>query len=494
MKILLLNPPFKTEYGRFSRPSRSPAITKSGTLYYPFWLAYAAGVLEEAGHWVILLDSCAYRYDRKKTYEIAKNFKPELIVLDTSTPSIYNDVEVGAELKTIFPNSFVILVGTHPSALPEETLKLNPKIDGIARREYEYTLLELANELESQGLKRKRSNIDEILGGIKGLSYRIGNKIFHNPDRDFLKNLDDLPFVSSVYKKHLDPKKYFFSAAQYPMVMIITGRGCPFKCFFCVYPQVFHGRRYRLRSAENVVDEFEYIINNFPEVKEIGIEDDTFTASTKRVVKICELLIERKINRKVKWWANVRVNLDLNTMKLMKEAGCRLIIPGFESGVQEILNNMNKGITIEQSIKFVSDAKKAGLIVHGCFMVGNPGENRKTMHQTLDFALRLNIDTAQFFPMIPYPGTEAYKWAKINSFLKSENFQDWLTKEGLHNTIISFPTLSSKDLVNFCNYARKKYYLRPKYLFYKLKQSFFDKNEAIRNFLSFKNLLKFLRN
>lgn len=179
--------------------------------------------------------------------------------------------------------------------------------------------------------------------------------------------------------------------------MIFTGRGCPNKCFFCVYPQVFYGRRYRLRSAENVVKEFEYIVKNFPDVKEIGIEDDTFTADLPRARKICKLLIKKGINKKVNWWANTRVNLDLKTMKLMKKAGCRLIIAGYESGVQELLNNMHKGITIEQSMKYAENSKKAGLLVHGCFMVGFPGETKETMRQTIEFAKKLKPDTAQFF-------------------------------------------------------------------------------------------------
>jgi radical SAM superfamily enzyme YgiQ (UPF0313 family) len=482
MKILCLNPPFKTEYGRFSRPSRSPAITKGGTLYYPFWLAYATGVLEKAGHEVKLIDSCAYGYDRKKTFEIAVEFQPGLIVIETSTPSIYNDVEIGAELKQIFPDCFVVLVGTHPSALPEETLLPNPKIDAVARGEYDYTLLDLANILKNSG----------DIEAVKGIVYREVDRIVYNPPRELIENLDELPFVSSVYKKHLDPKRYFFSASEYPMVMIITGRGCPFGCFFCVYPQTFHGRRYRLRTAENVAEEFEYIVEEFPEVKEIGIEDDTFTANIKRARQICQLLIDRSINRKIKWWANVRVNIDLDTMGLMKGAGCRLVIPGFESGVQEILDNMKKGITVEQSIEFVKNAKKAGLLIHGCFMVGNPGETWQTMNETLNFAIKLNIDTAQFFPMIPYPGTAAYKWAKENSFLNSTSFDQWLTKDGLHNTVISINGLSANEMVRFCDNARRKYFLRLRYLLYKLTQCMSDYQEFKRTMKSLRIFIKHL--
>jgi len=482
MKIFLLNPPFKIEYGRYSRASRSPAITKSGTIYYPFWLAYAAGVLEKRGHEVKLVDSCAYSYDRNKVFQIAKDFNPDLIALDTSTPSIYNDVEIGAELKRILPKSFLILTGAHPSALPQETLNLNTAIDAVACKEYDYTLLDLADTIESR----------KDIGRVKGIAYRNGKRVIHNPPRDLIENLDELPFVSSVYKKHLDPGKYFFAAGRYPMMMIMTGRGCSFGCFFCVYPQVFHGNKYRLRSAENVADEFEYIAENFPQVKEIGIEDDTFTANINRLEDICSLLIKRKINKKLKWWSNVRVNLDLDTMGLMKEAGCRLVIPGFESGNQGVLNNIKKGITVEESLEFAKNAKRAKLLVHGCFMVGNPGDTKETMQQTLRFAIKLNTDTAQFFPMIPYPGTKAHAWARENSFLKDTGFDRWLTQGGGHKTVIERTDLTAKELTEFCSYARKKYYIRLGYIWNKIGQCLLNPGEAKRTWKSLRLFFKHL--
>ncbi len=483
MKILMLNPPFKTEFGRFSREQRSPGITKSGTIYFPVWLLYATGVLEAAGHYVRLIDSCAYEYDKERTYEIIREFSPELTVVNTSTPSIYNDIEIAAEIKKIISNCFVVLVGTHPTALPEETLNLNKAVDAIARREYEYTLRDLAQTLENK----------DDLKIVLGLTYRDKNKIISNPERPFIDNLDELSFISEVIKKHLDVKKYFFAAAEYPMIMIFTGRGCPNRCFYCIYPQVFHGReKYRLRSAENVVAEFEYIIENFPEVKEVGIEDDTFTADLKRVKQICHLLIEKKINQKVKWWVNARVNLDLDAMKLMKEAGCRLLIAGFESGNQQVLNGMKKGIKVNQSFAFVKNSQKAGLLVHGCFMVGNPGETAATMRETLNFAKKLNTDTAQFFPLMVYPGAEAYFWAKKNNYITTSDFSQWITEEGLHNCVISTDGLTSQDLVDFCNKARKEYYLRPRYIVGKMRQMVLEPNERKRIIMSAKKFFRYL--
>jgi radical SAM superfamily enzyme YgiQ (UPF0313 family) len=482
MRIALVNPPFKAEYGRFSRASRSPAITKSGTLYYPIWLAYACGLLEKNGHEVLLLDSCAAKLDLEQTAERIEAFQPALVVVDTSTPSIDEDVRSAARLKQTLSSPFVCLVGTHPSSLPEDVLALDEHIDCIARREYDQTLLELAACLSSQG----------DVGQVAGLCYRRDGKAVLSVERGYLQDLDELPFVSEVYKKHLQVENYFFAAGEYPMAMIMTGRGCASRCFFCVYPQAFHGHKYRLRSAKNVVDEFEYIARELPQVKSVGIEDDTFTADQGRVREICQLLIERGLHKKLHWWANTRVTLNLETMKLMKKAGCRLVIPGFESGDQTILNNIKKGIKLDQSRQYVVDAQKAGLLVHGCFMVGNKGETRASMKKTLDFAISTNPDTAQFFPMIPYPGTEAFGWAKENGHLATLDYSKWLTEEGLHECVVNLPEISSRDLVSFCDDARKKYYLRPRYLFKKLIQTIVMAEERKRTLKSFGQFRKFL--
>ena len=482
MRVLLLNPPYKTELGKFSRASRSPAITKSGTIYNPIWLAYACAYLEKYNQETMLIDSCADGLNLDATITKIKQFNPQLVILDTSTPSIQEDVKCAERIKESLPKVHICLVGTHPSVLTDEVLDMSDSIDSIARHEYDATVVDLAEALEE----------DRDLSTVDGISYKKDNKHIHNKDRAYIENLDDIPFVSKIYKKYLNINNYFFSAATLPMVMIMTGRGCPSRCFFCVYPQTFHGHKYRLRSADNVVEEFEWIVNNLPEVKSIGIEDDTFTANPDRAKEICKKLIEKGINKKVKWWANTRVHTDLELMKLMKKAGCRLIIPGFESGSQAILKNIHKGTTIEQAVQYMCNARKAGLLVHGCFMVGNKGETKETMQQTLDFAMKLNPDSAQFFPLIPYPGTEAFCWAKENGYIKTFDYSKWLKEDGNHECILNLPNLTSEELVEFCDYARKKFYLRPRYLIYKAIQSITDFDEMKRNFKAFVRLLKYL--
>lgn len=350
IKVYFVNPPFKAEYGKFSRENRSPAITRSGTLYYPLWLIYSAAVCEKDGFDIHFLDAPAMSLNEEQSIDIIKRDGNEiaLFVISTSTPSIYSDINFAEQIKELFPDAVYCLVGTHPSALPIETLKISDKIDAVARKEFDYIVRDIARALDA-GDDYKRVN---------GITYRDGENIISNPDMPYITELDEIPFAAEFIKNHLNEKDYFFAAATYPEIQIFTGRGCMAHCNFCVYPQTMHGHRYRLRSPENVVAEFEYIANNFPDVKEVVIEDDTFTAKKDRVIQICELLIKKGLHRKLKWLCNARVNLDLETMKAMKAAGCHLIIPGIESGNQQILLNIKKGTTIELIENYVANAKK----------------------------------------------------------------------------------------------------------------------------------------
>lgn len=483
MNIYFINPPFKAEYGKFSRESRSPAITKSGALYYPLWLIYAALYAEKHGHHIDFLDAPAKQLNEEQSLKIIKQQNPvdSLFVLDTSTPSIKSDVAFAQQLKALYPQSFTLLVGTHPSACAEETLAYSEAVDAVAIGEYDVIVTELADALEQKA----------DLHAVRGLCFREDGCFVHTETMPPMKDLDELPYVAEFIKQRLDEKDYFFAAATYPSIQIFTGRGCPFRCNFCVYPQTMHGHAFRARSAENVVGEFEYIAQNFPDVKEVVIEDDTFTANKKRVKEICQMLIDKGLHRRLRWLCNARVDLDLETMQAMKAAGCRLIIPGIESGSQQILDNIKKGTKVEQFYQYVANAKKAGLLIHACYMVGNQGETRETMEQTLQLALKLNTDTAQFFPLIPYPGTEAYDWAKQNGYIELD-YAKYCLPDGTHNTVLSTPELSAQEMVDFCNAARKKYYLRVSYILHRLKVGLSNPDDLKRSLKAFGKLKHYL--
>ena len=483
MKVYFINPPFKAEYGKFSRESRSPAVTKSGALYYPLWLIYAAAYVQKNGHEVYFLDAPAKPLNEDETLALLTDKADDhtLFVLDTSTPSIKSDGNFAEHIKQIYPHAYLVLVGTHPSACAEETLGYSKAVDAVAIGEYDETIKELANAIENR----------RELMQVRGLCLRREETFIRTGIMPSIKNLDDIPFASAFIKDNLNERDYFFAAATYPSIQIFTGRGCPFHCNFCVYPQTMHGHIFRARSAENVVDEFEYIAENFPDVKEVVIEDDTFTVNKKRVLEICNLLVSKGINKRLKWLCNARVNLDYETMCAMKKAGCRLIIPGIESGSQQILDNIKKGTKVEQFYRYVSDAKRAGLLIHACYMVGNCGETKETMNETLKLALKLNTDTAQFFPLIPYPGTEAYTWAKSNGYIELD-YAKYCLADGTHNTVLSLPGLSSQDMVDFCNEARKKYYLRFSYILHRLRVGLANPSDLKRSIKAFGKLKHYL--
>lgn len=477
MKIAMLNPPF---FDKYSRSSRSPAVTKSGTIYFPLWLSYATGVLETFGHEIKLIDAPAKCYTQEETLRLLDDFAPELIVMDTSTGSINSDMTFAGLIRDKIPSAKICMVGTHASACVEEIIRPDSLIDFIARGEYDYTLPEIADVIEGK----------KDVETVKGIAYLSADGVVNNEEREFIHDLDALPFVSEVYFKHLDIHDYFYAHVGYPTVSIFSSRGCPSKCFYCMYSQVMFGKRYRKRSAKNLYEECAYIEKTFPEIKEILIDDDNFSVDQENVQEFCRLMIESKC--RLKWVVQCRVTLSYETMLIMKKAGCKLVVVGFESGSQKVLDGMKKGITLEQSLRFNEDAKKAGIRVHGCFMVGNPNETKETMEETLAFSKKLKLDTVQFFPLIVYPGTEAYIWAKQNNFIAAQDYDEWLTTDGMHNCVISTPEVSREELVRFCDYARKKFYLRPKYIFYKLGQCLTSKEDLVKTAKAFGTFRKYL--
>ena len=485
MKVFFINPPFKAAYGRFSRENRSPALTRSGTFYYPLWLIYAAAVCEKDGFDVEFLDAPAkpMHEDEALAYVRAHGEGTKLFVIETSTPSLSSDVAFLASIKAeaAFRDAVFLIVGTHVSALPAESLVLSEAIDAVARHEFDYIVRDVARALQDGKDWR----------AVRGLTYRKDGEVKSNPAMPFIEDIDEIPFASAFIKKHLNERDYFFSASAYPEIQLFTGRGCMAHCNFCVYPQTMHGHRYRLRSPENVVSEFSYIAENFPDVKEIVIEDDTFTANKKRVMEICRLLIEKGLPRRLRWLCNARVNLDLETMQMMKKAGCRLIIPGIESGSEQILRNIKKGTTLALIRSYVKNAKKAGLLVHACYMVGNEGETKETMAETLRLALELNTDTAQFYPLLPFPGTEAYAWAKKNGYITGK-YDEYVKEDGTINCVLNLPGISAEDMTAFCDMARKKYYLRPRYIAHRLWVGLKDPADLRRSLKAFGKIKNFL--
>ena len=486
MKIFFLNPPFRDQH--FSRSQRSPGVIKSGTMYYPYWLAHAAALVEEAGHSIHLLDAPADGRSRAEVFDAIRDFGPDLLVSETSTPSHRYDLETLTEIRRNCPELpwlKTCMVGTHATSEWEKVLEQCEAVDFVALGEYDHTILDLANALD-----RIAEGENAPLAEIPALGLRDGDGYVRGPARLPLEDMDSLPWIAPIYKRFLTIENYRFTIATHPMVMLIGGRGCPAKCFYCVYPQVMHGHRYRVRSPEHLVGEMKWIQDNMPEVREIVFEDDTFTGDRKWAREIARLCKEEGV--RLPWFANIRTNTDHETLKALHESGLRECATGFESGDDLLLLNMRKGQNVDKQLKFMDSCRELGILVHGCFMVGFPGETPETLQKTLDLAIRLEPDSAQFYPVMPYPGTGAYQWAKDGGYLATENFEEWLTADGGHRCVMNLPGLSPQDLESFCEKAFRRFHFRPRYILRKLMQAVTRPREGIRSFNAGGNFIKYL--
>ncbi|HLH76089.1 MAG TPA: hopanoid biosynthesis associated radical SAM protein HpnJ [Candidatus Binataceae bacterium] len=439
MKALFLNPPSYEDFDG-GAGSRYQATREVWSFWYPTWLAYPAGMIPGAR----LLDAPPHNYDVAMTVAEAKAY--DLVVLHTSTPSLRNDVRTAEAIKAANPNAIIAFVGGHPTAAPEEVLKLSPAIDIAGRKEFDYSMVEVA-----QGLDWAK---------IGGISYQRNGVITHNPERPILtgQELDKLPFVSEVYEKNLDYLRYNSPYCQYPYVSLYTGRGCPAQCTFCLWPQVTQGHRYRTRSPENVYEEVSMLKAKFPKMKELFFDDDTFTADAKRARRIAELLKPLGLT----WSTNSRANVDYETLRLMKESGLRLFVVGYETGNAQILKNIKKGVSLEQARRFTRDCHKLGILIHGTFILGLPGESTSTIEESIRFAREMDCETIQVSLASPYPGTELFKYVVDNGFLAVDPLLD---ESGYQKCTVRYPGLSSQEIYAAVERFYRSFYFRPKYIF-----------------------------
>jgi anaerobic magnesium-protoporphyrin IX monomethyl ester cyclase len=418
---------------------------------YPKWLAYAAGNLEDQGHVVRLLDAPARGLSLKEVEDDCKAFAPEMIVAECNFSSMDNDLSV---LTGLGASTGAITVMTGPPASRYSERMIRNGADIVAEMEYDITLSDLAAALAS----------GRGLASVKGLSFSEDGKIYHNEQRDPTteQELDRMHFVSKTYKKHLHIEDYSLSQSLFPEIQIFAGRGCPNLCTFCSWPENFTGRKLRMRSVGNLADEFQYVAENLPEIREIFIEDDSFTIKKGYVEEFCAELLRRKI--KITWSCNSRATLDYETMRIMRSAGCRLLIVGFESGNDEILKGIKKGITTERMIRFANDAHKARMMVHGDFIIGLPGETEQTARQTLDFIKAIRPNVLQVAVATPIPGTVFYDQVRDAGYCLVDDIQQSIDSQGFQKCIVSYPELSSAQIEHYVQTALKEFYLSPSFI------------------------------
>jgi radical SAM superfamily enzyme YgiQ (UPF0313 family) len=412
---------------------------------HPEYLLTAAQVLLDHGHEVIFVEAAARNFTLEESCAIIEPFQPELLVIHATTPSIYNDIEQAGTIKRR-TRCKVVFVGQHATAEVANTFQIGQNaVDYIARGEYDHTLLDLAERKD--------------IASIPGLSWRDHLNVMDNPPRPPL-DVNTLPFPAWHLIK---PEWYPDAGKKFPFLTLMSGRGCNNACNFCRDPQLMYGHCLRLRDAAKVVDEMEYDLKLFPHLREIMFETDTFAASTEHARAVCEEIIHRGLNKRISWSCNMRVNTDLTLLPLMKQAGCRMLMTGFEFGHDEGLRAVNKGnVTTAMSRRFAQEAKRLGFIVHGCFMFGAPGETPDKARQTIDFAKSIPMDTVQFTGIAVYPGTSLYKWARKNGYVVAKDWREWLTETGEQRTLLSYPQLTNQQIDQFIDQGLREFYLRPK--------------------------------
>jgi hopanoid biosynthesis associated radical SAM protein HpnJ len=438
LKTLFLHPP---SYEGFDggAGSRYQAKREVRSFWYPTWLAQPAALVPGSR----LVDAPPAGLGLADVLPLASEY--QLAVLHTSSPSFPSDVKVAEALKQANPDLLIGFVGAAVAVEPDRSLKASPAIDFVAREEFDFTIKEVAEE-------RPWPEVD-------GLSYRDRDgRVVHNLARAALEDMDQLPFVSEVYRRDLRVEDYFIGYLRHPYVSFYTGRGCRSKCTFCLWPQTVGGHRYRTRSPEHVVEEVRFIQRSFPQVKEVFFDDDTFTDDRERTETIARML--GKLG--VRWSCNAKANVPYETLKVMQENGLRLLLVGYESGSQTILNNVKKGIRLDTASRFSHDCRRLGIVIHGTFIIGLPGESRETIEETIRFAQEIDPHTIQVSLAAPYPGTELYRDALANGWLREPFAPDLVDGRGVQVSALSYPDLESTEMFKALETFYRRFYFRPR--------------------------------
>jgi hopanoid biosynthesis associated radical SAM protein HpnJ len=438
-KTLFLNPP---SYEGFDggAGSRYQARREIRSFWYPTWLAQPAAMVPGSR----LIDAPPDGLTVGQVASLAPQF--ELVVLHTSTPSFPNDARFAARLKEENPRLEVGMVGAHVGVLPMQSLQGAPAVDWVAIGEFDYTCAEIA--------------AGKALSEVRGLAYRDQGQIRFTAPRPTIEDMDAMPFVTDVYKRDLKIENYFIGYLKHPYVSLYTGRGCRSKCTFCLWPQTLGGHRYRVRSPANVEAEMAQAMKLFPQVKEFFFDDDTFTDDLPRAEEIA-----RRLGRLgMTWSCNAKANVPRKTLEILRDNGLRLLLVGYESGNQQILNNIKKGIRLDIAREFTKNAKQLGITIHGTFILGLPGETQETIRETIRYACEIEPETIQVSLAAPYPGTELYRQAQDNGWLEIQT-GELVSNSGVQVAALNFPTLSSPIIFHSVEEFYRKFYFRPRKMF-----------------------------
>ncbi len=416
--------------------SRYQARREIKSFWFPTWLAQPAALVPGS----TLIDAPPARKKLADVLPLAKSF--DLAVLHTSTPSFASDVKVAEAMKAENPNLKIGFVGAKVAVEAHKSLEAAPIVDFVAREEFDFTLKEMA---EGQDWSK-----------VNGISYRNADGVIvHNDNRAIIENMDELPFVTEVYKKHLRIEDYFIGYLKHPYISIYTGRGCKSRCTFCLWPQTVGGHRYRTRSVAHVIEEIKLARHYFPQVKEFFFDDDTFTDDLPRAEAIARELGKLGVT----WSCNAKANVPYETLKVLRENGLRLLLVGYESGNQQILHNIKKGMRIEVAKEFTKNCHKLGITIHGTFILGLPGETKETIEETIKYATEINPHTIQVSLAAPYPGTFLFNQAVENGWLDIEH-ADLIDEHGVQMAPLHYPHLSHTEIFTSVETFYRRFYFR----------------------------------
>lgn len=439
MKVFLANPPWRKGERLGVRAGARWAFTMAAGkgskippyVPFPFFLAYAAAVLEQAGVEVRLVDAIAEGMEAGPFVQAIADLGPDLVLLETSTPSIYSDLALSQEIRRQAPTARLALCGPHVSALPVQTLEMAPVVDFVLVGEYEYTLRHLAaclTEIPARGgdgdPRQGRGEVTSPLHEVLGLAWRDADgQVRLNPRRPLIQKIDDLPWPA----RHLLPMHRYrdnFAGLPMPGLQMWASRGCPFRCIFCVWPKVMYGgQAYRARDPVDVADEMEQTVQRY-NLCSVSFDDDTFDIGKPRILKLCSEIKQRNLG--LPWTAMARADTaDREMLEAMAGAGLYAIKYGVESGVQELVDAADKSLDLKQVKETVRITQDLGVKVHLTFTLGLPGETEETIQQTIDFASDMNADSVQFSIATPYPGTTYYDMAEASGMLVAKSWEDF---------------------------------------------------------------------
>jgi hopanoid biosynthesis associated radical SAM protein HpnJ len=435
LRTLFLHPPSFQGFDG-GAGSRYQARREVRSFWYPTWLAQPAALVPGSR----LVDAPPADLTLADVVPLARDY--DLAVLHTSAPSFSHDVKVAEALKGENPRLRLGLVGAHVAVAREAALAASPALDFACGAEFDFTVQEVAE--------------GRPLAEVAGLSYRdAAGELRRTRERPPLEDMDRLPWVVDVYRRDLDIDRYFIGYLQHPYVSLYTGRGCRSRCTFCLWPQTVGGQRYRTRSVGNVVAEIAHATRLFPQVKEYFFDDDTFTDDLPRAEAIA-----RGLGRLgVTWSCNAKADVPYASLKVFRDNGLRLLLVGYESGSQAILNNVRKGIRLDRAREFTRHARALGITIHGTFILGLPGETRETIEATIRFAQEIDPHTLQVSLAAPYPGTELYRQASAAGWLDAGQLVDG---QGTQSCVLGYPHLSREEIFAALETFYRRFYFRPR--------------------------------